>query len=144
MTVSPGDVPLVVAFVALLVGLTGAGVSIAAILQKSRADAREALWERARLAIAMSQSGKPVERELGAEMVGLLLEQGRLSREDAQVLELALGYALAEGTLEDAADDEVAAVIALQDRGGAAGPGDALDSRPPGDDHGPGPGGRDG
>ena len=143
MTTSPGYVPLVVAFVALLVGLIGAGKIIAAILQKSRADAREALWERARLAIAMSQSSKPGERELGADMVGLLLEQGRLSREDAQVLELALGHALAEGTLEDAADDEVAAVTALQERG-APGTRAALDSGPPAADHGRGPGGTHG
>lgn len=139
MPIDADAVPLVVAFVALVVGLLGAVVSSVAIVQRSRADRREALWERARTAIAMTQSRSPVERRLGTDLVALLLDQGELTQQDAEVLELALGYALAEGSLDDAAQDEVAAVIDLSERR----PPPVLDSSHAPTDDGPTRGGTD-
>ena len=63
MALDPSHIPLVIAFVALFVGLLGAGTSVAAILQKQRSDKPDALWKRSQLAIEMSHRDKPAERE---------------------------------------------------------------------------------
>lgn len=103
-------VPLVLAFVALIVGLLGAGMSAAAIWQKHRSDKREALWQRSQLAVRMSQSSRPTERELGTNMIDTLLMQDELSRNDAALLRLALRFAMVEGNVRGAGSDELAAI----------------------------------
>jgi hypothetical protein len=110
----PSDVPLVVAFVALFVGLLGAGMSAAAILQKHHSDKRDALWNRSQVAIALSQSDKPTERELGTNMINMLLDQNELDDNDADLLQLAAQAAMVEGEVLGAGADEVAAIEAVR------------------------------
>lgn len=114
MHIDPSDVPLVVAFVALFVGLLGAGMSAAAILQKHRSDKRDALWNRSQVAIALSQSDKPAERELGTNMINMLLDQNELDDNDADLLQLAAQAAMVEGEVLGAGADEVAAIEAVR------------------------------
>ena len=117
MALDPSHIPLVIAFVALFVGLLGAGVSVAAILQKQRSDKRDALWKRSQLAIEMSQSDKPAERELGTNMIKMLLDQDQLSDDDADLLQLASQAAVVGGEWLGAGDDEMAAIDAVQREG---------------------------
>ena len=128
MALSPGDVPLAVAFVALFVGVLGAVVSAAGILQRQRADRREALWQRSQTAIGMSQSDRPRERLLGTEMIKLLLDQDELTDNDAALLVLAAEAAVGEGDMWSAGVDETDAMRAL--RGEDAAP-SALDAEAP-------------
>ncbi|MEX2289856.1 MAG: hypothetical protein WD794_05960 [Mycobacteriales bacterium] len=110
MPLSPDAVPLVVAFVALVVGLLGAGVSTVAILQKRAADRRNALWDRSKFAITMSHSSSPVERLLGTDMILMLLDQDELPANDAALLRLAALRAVGEGVATQAGADEFAAM----------------------------------
>lgn len=127
MSFDADTVPLVVALVALFVGVLGAVVSTAGILQRQRADRREALWQRSQAAIAMSQSDRPRERLLGTEMIKLLLDQDELTDNDAALLVLAAEAAVVHGDAISAGVDETDAMRAL--RGGADRdvPGSALD-----------------
>lgn len=102
--------PLAVAFVALVVGLLGAGMSAVSIWQKHGSDKRDALWQRCQLAVQMSQSADVAERELGTDMINMLLDQDELSRNDAALLRLASTVAVASGGTRGAEGDEVAAM----------------------------------
>ena len=81
---------LIVAAVALLVG----GATIA---QKWRNDRRDAWWKRAQWAIDKSLSAERVDRQIGAEAMGVLVqERFAVSKSDVRVLKIALLHAMVD------------------------------------------------
>jgi hypothetical protein len=114
VTVDPALATLAVAAVALLVG-------VVTVWQRWAFDRRDALWQRSQWAIDRSLSPDPVQRSLGTEVVSLLLDSGDLTDDDRGVLVAAAEHAALVGEVDDAGDDEVFVLQALEQGAPAAG-----------------------
>lgn len=79
--------PQLATLIAAVVASVGIG---ATVLQKWRADQRDAWWKRAQWAIDKSLSPDPVEREIGSRSIGILVtKQFGVTKADIEVLRVA-------------------------------------------------------
>lgn len=80
---------VIVAAVALIVGA-------ATITQKWRTDRIDAWWKRAQWAIDKSLRADPVERQIGNDAMGVLVNQRFIPKADVRVLKIALLRAMVD------------------------------------------------